>query len=177
MLRLILASAKRLSAALVSDSLAVRTTAVRSLIERIVVGERSVTITIKCEALGALERTLQRQASTTLMRRGSAIRLISASSPVEPREADPKLVALLSRAQDWFERLATGKATAIEAIAEKEQVTSSWVARVIHLAFLAPDIAQAIIDGRQPLELTADRLMRSLPLPMNWQAQREQLGF
>jgi site-specific DNA recombinase len=54
---------------------------------------------------------------------------------------------------------------------------SSWVARVIHLAFLAPDIAQAIVDGRQPPDLTAERLMRLVPLPTTWQAQREHLGL
>jgi len=176
-LRLILGNAKRLSEAMVSATPAARSSSARSLIERIVVCERSVAITINGEALGAPERTLQREASITLKRCGRAMRLISSAEPDEPRAADPKLIALLARAQDWFERLATGKATAVEAIAEKEQVTSSWVARVIHLAFLAPDIAQAIVDGRQPPELTAERLMRSLPLPMAWQAQREQLGF
>lgn len=56
--------------------------------------------------------------------------------------------------QDWFERLATGKASGLEAIAKDEQVTGSWVARVIHLAFLAPDIAQATAVG-----ITSEKLI------------------
>ena len=56
-------------------------------------------------------------------------------------------------------------------------VTSSYAARVLHLAFLAPDIIEAIIDGRQPPELTADRLFRALPLPLDWAGQCLALGF
>ena len=173
----VLANAKRLSDSLRSANLETRITTVRSLIKRIVVGEREISIVVAGEALGAANRTLRRETSITLKRCGRAIRLISSTAPEKPAEPDPKLIALLSRAQDWFERLATGKATALETIAKDEKVTSSWVARVIHLAFLAPDIAQAIVDGRQPADLTAERLMRLVPLPTAWAAQREYLGF
>jgi hypothetical protein len=49
--------------------------------------------------------------------------------------------------------------------------------RTLPLAFLAPDIVEAILDGRQPLELTATRLKRIGELPPNWSAQRALLGF
>jgi len=45
------------------------------------------------------------------------------------------------------------------------------------LAFISPDIAATIVDGRQPVELTANRLKQSLPLPMSWIDQRRVLGF
>jgi hypothetical protein len=173
----ILAGAKRLREALLSAQTSVRNEAARSLVQRIVVGQQAIRITVLGDALGARGRTLDRHASITLKRCGQAVRLISASATDWPRGPDPKLIALLSRAQVWFERLATGKATALEVIAKDEQVTGSWVARVIHLAFLAPDIAQAIVDGRQPPDLTAERLMRIVPLPIAWEAQREHLGF
>jgi hypothetical protein len=51
------------------------------------------------------------------------------------------------------------------------------VSRVLPLAFLAPDIAEAILDGRQPPELTASRLKRLRNLPLNWEQQRRYLGF
>ena len=42
-------------------------------------------------------------------------------------------------------------------------------------AFLAPDIVEAILDGRQPADLTVQKLLRSLPLA--WAEQRQRLGF
>jgi hypothetical protein len=45
------------------------------------------------------------------------------------------------------------------------------------LAFLAPDIVEAILEGRQPIELTAARMMRIRDLPLSWAEQRQRLGF
>jgi hypothetical protein len=56
-------------------------------------------------------------------------------------------------------------------------MTRSYVCRVIRLAFLAPDITEAILAGRQPRGLTAERLVRSSRLPIRWQEQRKLLGF
>jgi site-specific DNA recombinase len=48
--------------------------------------------------------------------------------------------------------------------------------RVLRLTLLAPDIVEAILDGRHPVELTAARLKR-LRLPLSWADQRRILGF
>ncbi len=48
------------------------------------------------------------------------------------------------------------------------------VRRIIRFAFLAPDLVEAILQGRQPSELTLDRLLDNLPL--DWAKQREALG-
>jgi len=48
--------------------------------------------------------------------------------------------------------------------------------RLVPLAFLAPDIQAAIMDGRQPVGLTLQSL-RDREIPMSWADQREQLGF
>jgi len=45
------------------------------------------------------------------------------------------------------------------------------------LALLAPDIVEAIASGRQPPELTAHRLIRSVDLPTAWAAQTQLLGL
>jgi site-specific DNA recombinase len=47
----------------------------------------------------------------------------------------------------------------------------------IPLAFLAPDITEAILEGQQPVDLTLDRLLAAMPLPLAWNAQRTVLGF
>jgi len=89
----------------------------------------------------------------------------------------PIRTALISRALDWYERLDSGAIESVPALAMAENEVTSFVSRVIQLAFLAPDIIEAIALGTQPPELTADRLLRSVPLPENWQSQRELLGF
>ncbi|MEN6584896.1 MAG: hypothetical protein ABFE02_02445 [Sulfuricella sp.] len=49
--------------------------------------------------------------------------------------------------------------------------------RVTYLAFLAPDIVQRIVRGDHPLELNAERLLRMVPLPVDWDEQRVLLGM
>ncbi|AMK17337.1 MULTISPECIES: hypothetical protein [Sphingobium] len=49
--------------------------------------------------------------------------------------------------------------------------------RVARLAFLAPDIISAILDGRQPASLTPRRLMKHAAIPLDWKGQRKALGF
>ena len=49
---------------------------------------------------------------------------------------------------------------------------------LIRLSYLAPDIMRALLEGRQPIELTATRLLRlSKDLPHDWKEQRCFLGF
>ncbi len=62
-------------------------------------------------------------------------------------------------------------------IAESQGVHHSYVSRLIRLAFLSPEITEAILDGRQPLGLTATKLMQDSRLPLEWRAQRQALGF
>lgn len=49
--------------------------------------------------------------------------------------------------------------------------------RKVPLALLAPDITEAILDGRQPLDLSLERLLSLMPLPLSWVEQRSVLGF
>lgn len=57
-------------------------------------------------------------------------------------------------------------------------ITGSYFTAVVRLAFLAPDITAAILDGRQLMHLTAARLLReSHRLPLDWREQRQALGF
>ncbi len=53
---------------------------------------------------------------------------------------------------------------------------NSYVTRVICLAVLAPDIVQRIMRGDHSPDLGTDRLMRMVPLPLDWVEQRSLLG-
>ena len=63
----------------------------------------------------------------------------------------------------------------LKEIAAEEGISSSYVTRLLRLAFLAPDIVTAILNGRHPPQLTANRLMDDTRLPLDWTAQRELL--
>jgi len=52
-----------------------------------------------------------------------------------------------------------------------------YFTRVLRLAYLAPDIVEAVVRGRQPVELMANRLVSMQYLPLDWPGQRECLGF
>ena len=97
-----------------------------------------------------------------LTRCGTALRsIVRPAGEAATRGVDAKLVSLISKAHDWFERLSSGRCDSMQAIAQEEQIaSSSYVTRVIYLAFLAPDIVQRIVRGEQPVDLTADRLIR-----------------
>ncbi len=51
-------------------------------------------------------------------------------------------------------------------------MTSSYVTRLMRLNFLAPDIVEAIFTGRQPAELSANKLMKDTRYPLGWREQR-----
>ena len=63
-------------------------------------------------------------------------------------------------------------------VTEKEfDVVKLYATRLVRLAFLAPDIVAAILAGKQPPGLTANKLMADTRLPLDWRDQRAALGF
>lgn len=60
---------------------------------------------------------------------------------------------------------------------QTEGVVPSYATRLFRLTLLAPDIVSAILSGRHPPELTARRLMDDTRLPLEWNEQRQSLGF
>lgn len=71
----------------------------------------------------------------------------------------------------------SGEVATVTQLAEQVGVTTSYFARVFRLSFLAPKITKAILDGRQPPELTASKLIQAGGLAAAWPAQRRQLGL
>jgi hypothetical protein len=95
--------------------------------------------------------------------------------------ATPELIRPSSRrivrARQWFEQVATGQAQSFAEIARTEGIVRRYVANLIPLAFLAPDIVASILSGTQPVELTTQELTKRVDLPLDWAEQRAQLGF
>jgi len=88
-------------------------------------------------------------------------------------QVNVSMVKAIGRAHKWDRELRSGKS--INEIAKNDSVHRSYVGQVLPLAFLAPDIVEAILDGRQPRDLKVEQLLRSLPI--NWTLQRQVLGF
>jgi site-specific DNA recombinase len=63
------------------------------------------------------------------------------------------------------------------AIALREGIDKGSLSRILHLAFLAPGIVEAIAAGRQPADLTAQKLLRQADLSLDWAEQKRVLGF
>jgi site-specific DNA recombinase len=70
-----------------------------------------------------------------------------------------------------------GEGVPFAALAQREGVSRSYFTRLVRLSYLAPDITQAILDGRQPRDLTAVKLLERSRLPLAWHEQRAALGF
>ena len=90
---------------------------------------------------------------------------------------DPVLLKEIRRAYRCFDALVTGRVGSVAELAAIEGVSDRYVSSVLPLAFLAPEIVEAIAAGRQPADLTAHQLVRSIDLPGEWSAQKRSLGF
>ncbi len=87
---------------------------------------------------------------------------------------DNAMVKALARAFRWRKMLDTGAHATLEDLARATGPAPSYVSRVLRLTMLAPDIVEAILDGRQPAELQLDDLQAGFPL--EWEEQRRSRG-
>lgn len=85
------------------------------------------------------------------------------------------MVKALARAIRWRKLLETGVFATVEGIAAAENINTSYVGRVLRLTLLAPDIVDAILDGRQLAEMTLAALMR--PFAVGWREQQMAIGL
>jgi site-specific DNA recombinase len=113
---------------------------------------------------------LRRSGRETTMR-------IDGTDPFATRKPDVRLVKLLIRAHRFHAAVLNSNGAPYGALAKREGVSPSYFTRLVRLSYLAPDIAQAILDGRQPRGLTPDRLLAHSRLPLAWHDQRTALGF
>jgi hypothetical protein len=75
----------------------------------------------------------------------------------KPRR-DGTLVKAFVRAHRWRRRIESGRAKSITDLAEQEGGAVAYVCRLLPLTYLAPDIVEAILDGRQPKGVEAGRV-------------------
>ena len=74
-----------------------------------------------------------------------------------------------------FEELATSRARSLQELAKRDGISRRYIRRLIGLGFLSPQLVEAILQGRQPVALTATRLTE-LDLPLDWTEQHKLLA-
>lgn len=110
-------------------------------------------------------------------RRGLETKLVvsGGAEPIGHARAANALRDALEKALRWNDDLRSGQVASMSAIATREGVTQRYVAHLIKLAFLSPDIMIAIIRGEVPADVSLDRSKKGFPL--DWAEQRKALGF
>jgi len=112
-----------------------------------------------------------------IKRRGVEMRLVLDGPGTPAAKPDPALIKAVARARKWFDEIMSGRAASLMETAKANGYSNRYVGRLLPLAFLAPDIVEAIVHGRQPVELTAETLTRQIDLPLSWAEQMTLLGI
>ena len=162
-----------------------------ALIERIEVSVNQIEIRLRPRQLNALldvaatpiqgvidDETQILSVPVRLRRAGREIRmLIDGTDPFVAAKPDARLIKLLLKAHRFNATLVGSDDVPFAALAKREGVSPSYFTRLVRLSYLAPDITQAILDGHQPRDLTAEKLLEHSRLPLAWHDQRTALGF
>ncbi|WKB50891.1 hypothetical protein [Eleftheria terrae] len=91
---------------------------------------------------------------------------------------DASMIKMLGKAFYWQRLIDSGEVLHASDLARKLKLEPGWVAEVLRLTLLAPDIVEAVVEGKQPPHLHFHLLRgREDLLPRMWQAQRELLGL
>ncbi len=99
-----------------------------------------------------------------VVKRGGRKEMQLPEGAAQPRRTDNTLVKALARAFRWKRMLESGEFTTIAELAERERIAPSYMTRMLRLTLLAPDIVQAILDGKQGAEVTLARVLETSSL-------------
>ncbi len=112
-----------------------------------------------------------------LKRCGGEVRLVvpPRSTGEVPSDQVPSLLKAIARGHDWRARIIAGKVSGPRKLSDQTGLNERYVTRILRCAFLAPDIVEAILDGRQPGDFSLEKLRNGVPL--DWAEQRKRFGF
>jgi site-specific DNA recombinase len=164
------------TAKIVVTERAIEITIAKGLLRLVLLGLRRPDEVASATAPTGAEDVIMLRVDTQLRRCGSEVRLVvpPESAPATHR-VDQALVKAIARGRAWYEELMSDRAGSLGEIADRLQLHQRYVGRIIRCAFLAPDIVEAVLEGRQPPTLTVEKLR--LGVPLAWEAQRRLFGF
>ena len=105
-----------------------------------------------------------------MVKRGGRKEMVLPANAPAQRKTDNTIIKALARAFRWKRMLESGEFTTMAELAEREGIAASYMTRVLRLTLLAPDIVEAILDGRQGPEITLAQLLK--PFPASWSEQK-----
>ena len=153
---------------------------IRSVLNRVIVREAEIQIEInypklRHELLGndmgapSNRDAITLSAPLLIKRKGNEVRLVLENG--EPSEARPipSLAKAVAWSRHWADQIVSGKLVTMEDLAKSAGVSKIYARRMLRCAALSPALTAQILDGRQPVELTFDKLTRNLPL--SWEQQ------
>jgi hypothetical protein len=123
------------------------------------------------------DAAIELTAAVEFKRRGIENRLVlpGLTSQNHSTKHDPALIKAITRGRAWFEELASGRARSLHELAKRDRISRRYIRRLVNLAFLSPKLIEAVLQGRQPVELTATRLTE-IDLPLDWTEQHRLLA-
>lgn len=188
---ILIAQAKKLAASLSEEPTHELIRKINVLIQRVELSNSELTIylntvgvlkllppgAIDIEADALNSETVVRRLPISLKRCGMEAKLILGKK--DNQHAAPNTVKAIQKAVykalEWSDALLSGKAKTLTELAKKEGVTQRYLSSLIHLAFLTPDIVEAISKGNVPPDMSLETLKRGFSL--DWKKQRQLLGF
>jgi site-specific DNA recombinase len=183
-IRKLLSRAARMAAAL-GGSPGERAKLVRELVEKIIVDEKTIIIKLRRGLLlggdvpssaseAASDSAVELTGAAAFTRRGAETKLVlpGLAQQKHVSRCDPALIKAIARGRAWFEELATGRARSLQELAKRDGISRRYIRRLVGLAFLSPQLVEAILQGRQSVELTATRLTEP-DLPLDWTEQHK----
>lgn len=106
-----------------------------------------------------------------VVKRGGRKEMHLPAGAATSRKPDSTLVKALARAFRWKRMLGSGEFATIAELAEREGIAPSYMTRVLRLTLLAPDIVQAILDGRAGPEVTLAQVLETFPAEWSRQSR------
>ncbi len=104
-----------------------------------------------------------------VVKRGGRKEMVLPEGAAQAPKPDNTLVKALARAFRWKRMLESGEFASISELAEKEGIAFTYMARLMRLSLLSPELVDAVMDGRQPAHITLTNLID--PFPTDWKVQ------
>jgi hypothetical protein len=163
----------------------------RSMVTRIIVRQHKIELQLSKHAFLKTFLTPQRseeiaatlpvsedliilEADAQLRRYGGEVRLLLADTEQNRARPVPSLVRAVARAHDWIDRILSGEIPNQRALAIQTGFDKRYISRIIPMAFLAPDITEAILDGKQHPNLSLEKCVNEISF--EWALQRAALS-
>src|SRR5712672_2920661 len=157
--RKLLSRAASMAAAL-GGSPGERAKLVRELVEKIIVDEKTIIIKLRRGLLlgedvassaseAASDSAVELMATAAFTRRGAETKLVLPGLAPQKHSSrcDPALIKAIARGRAWFEEFVSGRARSLQELAKRDGISRRYIRRLIGLAFLSPELIEAILQG------------------------------